>query len=73
MVKRVNTKYNTIVINEWGFKQKVPFVFVHLIVHSVSLFGEMSSEEPLHLALQSVMIAKNGKKQYLCMMIIRQL
>ena len=72
MVKRVNTKYNTIVINEWGFKQKVPFVFVHLIVHSVSLFGEMSSEEPLHLALQSVMIAKNGKKQYLCM-IIRQL
>ena len=40
----------------------MPFVFVHLIVHSVSLFGEMSSEEPLHLALQSVMIAKNGKK-----------
>ena len=72
MVKRVNTKYNTIVINEWGFKQKVPFVFVHLIVHSVSLFDEISSEEPLHLALQSVIIARNGKKQYL-VMIIRQL
>ena len=72
MVKRVNIKYDTIVINEWGFKQKVPFVFVHLIVHSVSLFVEMSSEEPLHLALQSVIIARNGKKQYL-VMIIRQL
>ena len=47
----------------------MPFVFVHLIVHSVSLFGEMSSEEPLHLALQSVIIAKNGKKQYLCIIL----
>ena len=63
LVNRINTKYNKIVLNVWDLKEKVPFVFVHLMVHSVSIFGEISPEDPLHLALQSAKIAKNEKKK----------
>ena len=50
-------------INVWDFKEKAPFVFEHLTVHSVSLFGEILPEL-LHLALQSVIKAKNEKKMH---------